>query len=62
MVGVLLSKHSAAEGWIAQVAERLPVADASGRTPALSAEAGRFGEGPSADLHDKSLSPFMQAG
>ena len=39
MVGVSLSKNVAAEGWIAQVAERLPVADASGRAPSPSAEA-----------------------
>ena len=45
MVGVSLSKNVAAEGWIAQVAERLPVTDAGGRAPSPSVEARAFRRG-----------------
>ena len=45
MVGVSLSKNVAAEGWIAPVAERLPVTDASGRAPSPSVEARAFRRG-----------------
>jgi hypothetical protein len=45
MVGVSLSKNVAAEGWIAQVAERLPVTDVSGRAPSPSVEARAFRRG-----------------
>ena len=62
MVGVSLSKNVAAEGWIAQVAERLPVTDAGGELRAPRWRRGRFGEGTNADPRDQSLTPFMQRG